>query len=360
MRKKAAAALLMCASMAMWAGCGKTSNRFLYAAIPASSQILIFAEDPNAGVLTQLAGSPVTAGLGVEALVLHPSKKFLYAANSGANNISLFTISSTGAITEVTPRVDAGTAPTVMVMDAGGKYLYVGNSASNDISVFSIDSGTGALTPVPQTSGQPTATIGMTPLKMQLAPSGNILYVTGQTVTGVVQAFSVNAGVFSNQPIAGSPYTTGNAPYGLTINSSGTFLYTANTIDSSISEFKINSDGSLTALAGSPIGQTGASPTALLIDNSGKYMYVLNNQATGNLQAYSVGSDGSLNLISNAQFGTTTAQPNTIASDPSGKYLFLGSPSAIQSLSLNSGSGVLTSVATYTVSTTPTSIVVTP
>ena len=65
MRKKAAAALLMCASMAMWAGCGKTSNRFLYAAIPTSNQILIFREDPNAGVLTQLAGSPVTAGLGV-------------------------------------------------------------------------------------------------------------------------------------------------------------------------------------------------------------------------------------------------------------------------------------------------------
>ena len=65
MRKKAAAALLMCASMAMWAGCGKTSNRFLYAATPAANQIVIFREDPNAGVLTQLAGSPITAGLGV-------------------------------------------------------------------------------------------------------------------------------------------------------------------------------------------------------------------------------------------------------------------------------------------------------
>ena len=171
MRKKAAAALLMCASMAMWAGCGKTSNRFLYAATPAANQIVIFREDPNAGVLTQLAGSPITAGLGVQSLVLHPSKKFLYAANSGADNISLFTISSTGAITEVTPRVNAGTAPTLMVIDSAGKYLYVGNSGSYDISVFSIDSGTGALTPVPQISKQPTLTIGMTPFKMQLAPS---------------------------------------------------------------------------------------------------------------------------------------------------------------------------------------------
>jgi 6-phosphogluconolactonase (cycloisomerase 2 family) len=356
MRKKAAAALLMCASMAIWAGCGKTSSRFLYAATPGANEIVIFREDPNAGVLTQLAGSPVTAGLGVESLVLHPSKKFMYAANSGSDNISLFTIASTGAITEVTPRVDVGTAPTLMVIDSAGKYLYVGNSGSSDISVFSIDASTGALTPVPQGSGQLTVTIGMTPLKMQLAPSGNILYVTGQTVTGIIQAFSVNAGVFSNQPIAGSPYMTGNAPYGLAINSSGTFLYTANTIDSSISEFKIKSDGSLTALAGSPIGQTGTGPTALLIDNSGKYMYVANNT---NLQAYAVGSDGSLTLNSNSQFGTA-AQPNTLASDPSGKYLFVGSPSAIQSLSLDGSSGTLTSVATYAVSTSATSIVVTP
>src|SRR5437868_12705470 len=120
MLKKAAAALLICASMAMWVACGKASNRFLYAAIPTSNQILIFREDPNAGVLTQLAGSPITAGLGVQSLVLHPSKKFLYAANSGADNISLFTLSNAGAITEVTPRVDAGTAPTLMVIDSAG------------------------------------------------------------------------------------------------------------------------------------------------------------------------------------------------------------------------------------------------
>src|SRR3954469_15789407 len=136
MLKKAAAALLVCASVAMWTGCGTTSNRFLYAAIPGSSQIVIYREDPNAGVLTQLAGSPVTAGLGVESLVLHPSKKFLYAANSGQDNISLYTLSSTtGAITEVTPRTKSGgTAPTLMAMDSAGSFLYVGNAGSSDIS----------------------------------------------------------------------------------------------------------------------------------------------------------------------------------------------------------------------------------
>lgn len=359
MLKKAAAALLVCASMAMWMGCGTTNSRFLYAAIPGSSQIVAFREDPNAGVLTQLAGSPFTAGLAVESLVLHPSKKYMYAANSGQNNVSMFTLSTTGTITEGT-RTNTGTAPTVMVMDSAGTFLYVGNSASFDISVFSIDPSTGALTPVAQSNGG-TVGIGMQPLNMRLAPSGKILYVTGSANTGVVQAFAVNAGVFSNQPIPGSPYTTGNGPSGLAIDSAGKFLYTANKIDNSISEFQINSDGSLTPLPNSPLGETGSGPVALLIDNSGKYMYVVNNESPGNLLAFSIGSDGSLTLISNSQFGTA-AEPSSIASDPSGKYLFVGnqSSSAIQSMSLNGSTGILTSVASYSVAGTPTSIVLTP
>jgi len=362
MLKKAAAALLVCASVAMATRCGTTSNRFLYAAIPASNEIVIYREDPNAGVLTQLAGSPVTAGLGVEALVLHPSKKYLYAANSGQDNISLFTLNANGGITEVTPRTNAGTAPTVMVMDSAGTFLYVGNTGSKDISVFSIDSSSGALTPIGQpTTGSDRFRIGMSPLNMRLSPSDNILYVTGEPLTGVVQAFAMNAGVFSDQPVPGSSFATGNNPFGMTISPGGDFLYTANKIDNSISEFKINADGTLTALPGSPIGETGTGPTALLIDNSGNYLYVANDQSSGNLLAYSIGSDGSLALISNSQF-STGAQPNFMASDPSGKYLFVGNQSspAIQSLSVNTGSGILTSVASYSVSGTPTSIVITP
>ena len=148
----------------MATGCGTTSNRFLYAAIPASNEIVVYREDPNAGVLTQLAGSPVTAGLGVESLGLHPSKKYLYAANSGQDNISLFTLNANGGITEVTPRTNAGAAPTVLVIDSAGTFLYVGNTGSKDISVFSIDSSSGALTPIAQPSLDLTGSgIGMSP-----------------------------------------------------------------------------------------------------------------------------------------------------------------------------------------------------
>src|SRR6266568_2121150 len=81
MLKRAAAGLLVCVSMAMWVGCGTTSSHYLYAAIPGSNEIVIYREDPNSGVLTQLAGSPVAAGSAVRSIAMHPSGKFLYAAN---------------------------------------------------------------------------------------------------------------------------------------------------------------------------------------------------------------------------------------------------------------------------------------
>ena len=356
MLKKAAALLLVSASMSAWLGCGTTSSRFLYAAIPTSNTIVAYREDPNSGVLTQLSGSPISAGSAIEALAMHPSGKFLYAANSQSNNISLFTVSSIGGLTEVTPRTNAGTSPTLLKIDQAGKFLYAANSGSDDISVYSINTSTGALSPVTQTSG-PTELLGMTAMNMAVTPSGNFLYVTGQPLpqAGFIEVFPVNQGVLGN-PTSG-PFLTGNLPLGLTIDSTGSHLYTANKLDNSISPFTINSDGSLTAI-GSAIGETFIGPVSLLIDKSGKYLYVA-NQGSSNIGAYGIGSDGSLTLLTGSPF-STGSQPSVLALDSSGKYFYAGYNSALQAYSLSTSSGSLTSITTYSVSATPTSIVITP
>ena len=362
MLKKAATFMLVCASVSAWLGCGTTKSRFLFAAIPSSNTIVAYREDPNAGVLTQLSGSPISAGSAIEALAMHPSGKYLYAANSGSNNISEYTISSTGGLTEVTPRTNAGTSPTLLAIDSAGSFLYAVNSGSFDISVFSIDSSTGQLAPVAQTSG-PTTPIGLQAMNLALSPSGNFLYVTGEAgapggiSAGVIEGFAVSQGIIGPLPVPNSPFLTGNNPLGLAIDSTGSHLYTANKQDNSISTFTINSDGSLAAV-GSAIGESFAGPVALLIDKSGKYLYVA-NQGSSNVAAYNIGSDGSLTLLSGSPF-STGSQPGVLASDSSGNYLFVGYSSAIQSFALNSGSGSLTSIATYTISATPTSIVITP
>ena len=361
MPKKAAALLLVSASMGAWLGCGTTSSRYLYAALPGGAgggQIVAYREDPNAGVLTQLAGSPIAAGSAVQSLAVHPSGKYLYAANSGSNNISLYTISSTGALTEMPPRVNAGTSPTLLLIDQAGSFLYAANSGSEDISVYSIASGTGGLTAVAQTSGG-TAPIGLSALNMALTPSGNTLYVTGQGQFGYVEEFPVSGGVLGT-PVLGSPFVTGRNPYGLSIDPSGAFLYTANTADNTISEFTINADGSLTIVSGSPLGETYLSPTGLLIDKSGKYLYGA-NQGSTNVAAYSLGSTGGLTLLTSSPFATG-AQPTVLATDSSGKFFFVGNQSSpvIQSFTLDPRSGTLTSVASYSVPGNPTSIAITP
>ena len=130
MLQKALVVILVLASIAGFVSCGGTSSHFVYAAIPAANQIAAFREDPYSGILTQLSGSPYTVGDGVRAVVLHPSGKFLYAANPGQdeNDVSLFMIDSNGTLNEVFPRTPVGTGPQLLAMDPAGAYLYVANA----------------------------------------------------------------------------------------------------------------------------------------------------------------------------------------------------------------------------------------
>ncbi len=351
MPKKAAAAFLVGAGLAMWVGCTSNSNLYVYGAIPAASEIVVYREDPDAGVLTAVAGSPLAAGPTVQSIVIHPSKKFLYAANAGESDVWLFKISSFGGLTESGARTIVGSAPTLLAMDSAGSYLYVANSGSTSISVFQINATTGALTAV----GAPTST-GIAPLNMKLSPSGKVLYVTGSGVPeGYIEVFSVNAGVLTEIQIL----QPGSNPYGLAINPAGTYLYTANTGDNSISEFTINADGTLSSLA-SAIGETYFSPVALLIDNSGKYLYVA-NEGSSNIAGYAIGTGGGLSLLSDSP-SNTGSQPDVIATDSTGNYLFVGNQSnpVIQSFSLAISTGTLTPVGSYKVAGTAASIAATP
>jgi 6-phosphogluconolactonase (cycloisomerase 2 family) len=359
MVKKAAALFLVCASVAIWVSCGSTSGNYLYVAIPGSNEIVVYREDPNSGILTQLVGSPVTAGQAVQSIVVHPSGKFLCAANTGEGDVSIFTIAANGGLTEVTPRTVVGTAPTLVAMDSAGSYLYVGNSGSFNISVFSINA-TGATPTLTPVTGSPFP-IGMSPINMEVAPSGGFLYVTGAGAqSGFIEVFSLSSGILTSLPT--SPFNTGANPYGLAIAPSGGFLYTANNLDDSISEFTINSDGSLSQFANSPFGQPYPGPFSLLIDKSATYLYVA-NQASTFVTAYSIGSNGALTGLTNSPFATGSG-PSVLATDPGGKYLFVGNQktgsTTIQSFSLDPGSGTLTSVETYTLPGTPSSIGVTP
>jgi 6-phosphogluconolactonase len=364
MLQKALILVFICVSVAGFVSCGKTGSHYVYAAIPASSQLAVFREDPFSGVLTQLSQSPYTVGSGAQSLVIHPSGKFLYVANSGQgeNDVSLFDINSDGTVSEVTPRTSVGTLPFLLAMDSAGSYLYVANALSNNISVFSIDASQGTLSPV---TGSPFS-INLSPKNMQLAPSGKFLYVSAPSQpTGVVAVFSVNAGALS---LVGFTLTADNNPAGLAIDPSGSFLYTANATASSISIYCIvpapcttgtpGPSGTLQQVPQSPLADTFQHPVALIVDPTGKFLYVA-NQGSNNISTYSITSGtGFPVVITDSPFGSES-QPSFLVADPNGKYLFVGNQTGsagIQAFGVSSGS--LNSIATYSVGNSPTSIAV--
>lgn len=138
----------------------------------------------------------------------------------------------------------------------------------------------------------------------------------GTTATYVVfsDGTQINVqGINSNgtlTPIAGSPYTAGSQPTSMVVSASGKWIYVLNTGSNSITQYSIASDGTLTKIAGDV--QTGTTPSAIAIDSQQRYLAVA-NQASGNVSAYSINSTtGALTQIATSPI-TTGNNPVAIA-----------------------------------------------
>jgi 6-phosphogluconolactonase len=94
-----------------------------------------------------IAAAPDFAGKSGAEIAVHPSGKFLYAANRGHNSIAIFTIDSKGKLTAAGNVPTQGKTPRFFGLDPTGAYLIAANQDSDNIVVFKIDQKTGGLTP---------------------------------------------------------------------------------------------------------------------------------------------------------------------------------------------------------------------
>jgi 6-phosphogluconolactonase (cycloisomerase 2 family) len=354
--------------VATFAGCGGTgAHHTAYVTLPGSNQVIGYDVDNGSGKLTAIVGSPFTTGTSPSTVFVHPSKKFLYVANGGENTVSLFNVSSSGSLSEVTPRTPTGQQPLSLAIDAGGAFLFAGNVGSNNISVFSINSGSGALTEV---TGSPFFSLSPSTIKIV----GNFLYVANSNSSSVSAYSFSSAGALT--PVAGSPFATGNSitlasnPSSMTADPAGHFLYVANLATSNFSVFSINStSGALTAISGSPYVVTGpvtititpptTTPVALAVDPSGKYLYIASLNSN-NIFGFSLDSStGVPTPITGSPF-TGPSGPVFITMDPGGKYTFVGNQTAnnVALFTLNTSTGALTSSTTFSTGTAPTSMLI--
>jgi 6-phosphogluconolactonase len=90
-------------------------------------------------------------------IAIHPSGKFLYAANRGHDSIVAYAIDpQKGVLTQVADVLTGGQEPRHFAIDPTGQFLLAENQNSNTIVEFKIDSATGKLTPTGQTLSVPS------------------------------------------------------------------------------------------------------------------------------------------------------------------------------------------------------------
>jgi len=318
-----------------------------YVTVPQTGQVGLLHLNNSTGAITLGSLTPPVVGNSPNAVVLHPSGKFLYAVNSKGNSISIFSIAGDGTLTLSATPTPAGSGPSAAAIDASGNYLLVSNTFSNDVSVFAIASGGATLSLVQNSSAGP----GPTDLKI----TANFVYVANPGIAKV-EAFSLNPSNGSLTPTPSSPFTAGAGLAAIAIDPTGRFLYTANTSDKTfgtVSAFTIDSSsGDLTRINGSPYCSTpgctgaGSGPGALAVDPSGKFLYVSTPGSSNSIWGFTIDpANGQLAPVANSPF-SLSAGTLFLIMEPSGKFFYIGNQagSNIAGYSYDPSTGALTAI----------------
>ena len=324
--------LMVAAYMLLAVGCGSTSTHSTNDGNPGGSS------SPG-GSGSGTAGSGSGSGSG-SATAASSAPRFLYSSDFRGNRILGYSVdAATGALTPTAQAsAPAHSGPTRIASDNAGKGLYVIDKTSNDISVYSISRSDGSLVSVP---GSPFV-IGETPTSVAVAPTGNYVYGatwnSTRTPTSRVYAFRVQSNG-SLMAVPGSPFATVDWAQALAMDPQGKYLYvssspqTSTPSPSQVGAFSIGSDGALTPVSGSPYTEPNSQFCSngawdMAIHPSGNFL-VLPNMCEGIVLYRIDGSTGTLSLVTGSPFPppgpgfAATGDVQSIAIDPQGTFFWV-------------------------------------
>lgn len=208
------------------------------------------------------------------------------------------------------------------------------------LSSYSIDASTGRLSLVSSFAG---TNFGGEPV---VTSSGKFVFASALVTPGI-EAFSVGSNG-SLSAIAGSPFPipAPNFVVGrIAVDPAARFLFTTDPVFSHLAVYTIGATGALTALNTTfSTGPAGSSPSAVVTDPAGKFLFTA-NQAGNSLAAFTIDSaTGNLNAIPGSPFATSAGMPVPIVVHPSGKFLYTGltQVGGIDGFAIDSQTGALT------------------
>jgi 6-phosphogluconolactonase (cycloisomerase 2 family) len=274
-------------------------------------------------------------------------------SNGAAAALAAGFAAGTPTITATEGTLTGTTALTVVT--GSTHYAYISNNADSppDLGFYTVTASTSPyLTPgTPPTVNIPNDSSQQTVLN----PNGKYLY-TIDNLSGV-WLWNISAtGVLSISSQPSQPGGGGDTNVGV-IDPYGRFLYVIDNgnpsgtppVPSTIYAFQISqTDGTLTAVTGSPFTTNLNASFGMIIDHSGQYLYATNS-GNGTISAYQIGqTTGALTPLSTGatiSTGTSASSPFYAALDPTGTYIYVanGGDNSVASFSIGTG-GVLTSL----------------
>jgi DNA-binding beta-propeller fold protein YncE len=296
-------------------------GKYLYVANIGSNNITIFRVNERTGALTAV-GSPVATGSGAVgctsgiSLAVTPCGDFLYAATADFQNIRIFSVARNGTLRPVGGLVSLPDTPDGINVRPDGKFLAVALPDYNEVAMFSIGR-SGALTAVP---GSPFAAGGPGPpagvAGVDFNSSGELLF-GGQANFGatIVDVFGVGRnGALS--PVAGSPFTfdIGTSNSNLVLWDPGHLLFASNQDSSSVIDFIVGPKGKLTLGANQPVSLgSNAIPAGMAVNTirtrtwrTVALLYVADSYYS-QVFVFTVDRDGTLNAVPGSPFPTGEA-----------------------------------------------------
>lgn len=231
------------------------------------------------------------------------------------------------------------------------EHLYVGNNGDNSISQYIISTTDGTLSPNSPASENTLEVQNW----IAISPGKDFAYITRPGTTHEISQYTINND--GTLTLVASD-ATGTDPWGVAINTAGTYAYVANYTSNTISQFTIAASSGLLSsigLAPTPTGSP-AQPQVIVIHPTLNYLYVT-YFTTDVIVQFSIQPDGTLLYV-----GTTTtsgtspiSSPLSMVIDPSGQYLYIANSGTdnVSQFSINASTGVLTAVDTFSSGVTP-------
>jgi len=285
----------------------QNGSAFLYAANDGSGTISAFRISPTTGYLGHVPGSPFLADGapgGDYSLAASPDGNFLFATAETTTVIHIYSISGTGALTEVSGSpYQTGANSQGLKVTPNGQFLVVGEGSLTAVGVYSISSG-GALTPV---SGSPFSA-SASPFDVDVNCASNLVYVIDNGAPyNLIDAYSM-ASNGSLTPVAGEPFSNGTSSVsgGLALSPNGQFLFVSDTFSNDVSSLAVASDGALSQVPGSPF-TTSNWAGGIAVSRAGRFVYSA-FFTTAQIDGRIVSPSGELKPVPGTPFSTGQSQ----------------------------------------------------